>query len=622
MPPSRTSRSGPGHFLRAITGDCVSLALIIPLLAVVLAPGWFVGHDDLHAVRLFEHDLVLRAGQLPVRWFPDVAGGYGSPHPVFYAPLFYLLSQVFLLAGFTLTASIKAALATVLAATALSMYRFCRSFLGEGGAIVASAAYSYAPYHLLDLYVRTAFSELLVFMFLPLVLLSFHRLALGYTPWRLAGAAAALGGLFLSHTITAMLVPALILIYVSFLLWHLGFRSDLLARLAAAALLGLGLAGFFMIPLVAERNEIDISVFDTEYFNYWYHFVAPSQLLYSPWGFGLSVEGPEDGLSFRLGLLHLAGCALTLLAGSRLRRLSPPAGAFLLLAAGLGVFGILMSSEASRPIWAALPPLRYVQFPWRFLILPAFGMSIVCGAGATLMRRWRRPYPWLIAAACGLFVVCSTGMIGFEERVDLEKIRFRRQAGREPARHRTTTQENPWRMTREFVRDQLLNWNDHLPHGAYPYPPESDLERPRAEISRGRATAEVLDEDPVHYRIRVEAVEPSVLRLNVYRFPGWIWRVDGERAPPGPEPSDRTALTVVVPEGEHLAEASMVRTADRWAGEIVSLAALITIAGLLVGGTGIRSRARRSLRATAGGRDPRSLDRSDRIDTPTAGSAR
>ncbi len=615
MPPGRGSRGGPGRLLRTIAGDGLSVVLIIPLLAVVLAPGWFVGHDDLHAVRLFEHDLVLRAGQFPVRWYPDVAGGYGSPHPVFYAPLFYLLSQVFLLAGFTLTGSIKAALATVLAATAVSMYRFCRSFLGEGGAIVAAAAYSYAPYHLLDLYVRTSFSELLVFMFLPLVLLSFYRLALGYTPGRLAGAAAALGGLFLSHTITAMLVPALILIYVAFLVGHFGFRIGLLARLALAALLGSALAGSFLIPLVAERNEIDVSVFDTEYFNYWFHFVAPSQLIHSPWGFGLSVEGPEDGLSFRLGLLHLAGCALALLAGSRLRRLPPPAGAFLLFAAGLGLFGILMSSEASRPIWAALPPLRYVQFPWRFLILPAFGMSVLCGAVATLMGRWRRSYPWLIAAACGLFLLSSVGTIGFEERVDLGKIRFRRQAEREPVRRRTTTEEGSWRMTREFVRVQLLNWNDHLPHGAYPYPPESDLDRPRVEIARGRASAELLEESPVRYRIRVEAAEPSILRLNVYRFPGWRWRLDGEPARPGPEPADRSALTVVVPEGEHLAEASMVRTPDRWAGDIVSLAALVAIAGLLVGEAG--SRAPRARRA-AGGGDPRAPDPSDRIDAPPA----
>ena len=35
------------------------------------------------------------------------------------------------------------------------------------------------------------------------------------------------------------------------------------------------------------------------------HFVYLHQLFYSPWGYGLSVPGPNDGMSFALGWSHL-----------------------------------------------------------------------------------------------------------------------------------------------------------------------------------------------------------------------------------------------------------------------------------------------------------------------------
>ena len=35
------------------------------------------------------------------------------------------------------------------------------------------------------------------------------------------------------------------------------------------------------------------------------HFVYLHQLFYSPWGYGFSVPGPNDGMSFALGWSHL-----------------------------------------------------------------------------------------------------------------------------------------------------------------------------------------------------------------------------------------------------------------------------------------------------------------------------
>ncbi len=610
--------------MRPISGDLLALLLALPAALPFLLPGWFFGHDNLHLIRLFEQDLMVRAGHFPVRWYPDVAGGYGSPHPQFYAPLFYLLAQAFRLVGLPLATSLKAAVIVVVLASSLGMYRLARAFLGSGAALVAAAAYTYAPYHMLDLFVRAAFSEMTVFAFLPFVLLAFHRLASpGVTPLRIAAAAAALGALCLSHTITVMLVPPLVGGYAALLAWEVRFRRSFLLGAVAAGLLGILLAAFFLVPLVAEKGSVETEIYAERYFDYRKHYPTFGQLLSSPWGHGTSREGTEeDGISFRLGLLQILGCVIAAAGWRRLREALPRAVPLLLFAAAMVAAGIFMSLPISAPVWSLVPPLRFVQFPWRFLMLPAFGMPLLCAA-ATLLpwlkvkgaRRGRRgPLTlspgtepggqaaapgWAVAAACVLLTAAGIEMIGFNRRIPLERIGF-------GGVHHTDMRERdmeeaaiePTVFSREFIRRSTLHWFDHIPRGGYPYPPERDLDRPRAEIVRGSARLHVEEETPVRYSITVRAHEPSMLRLNVYRFPGWTWRLDGRKAPAGPLPGKRPALTLEVPPGEHAIVAALERTASRWVGDLTSLASLLTVAGLA--GLGLRRGRPRDSAAFAG----------------------
>ena len=607
--PSRAIRAHRwGGLSTLLGGDLAPLLIAIPLILPFLRPGWFFGHDNMHLIRLFEQDVMIRAGQFPVRWYPDVAGGYGSPHPQYYAPLFYLLAQIFHLLGLPLGGAIKAAVAVVVAGASLAMYRLTREFFGRGAAIASAAAYSYAPYHILDLYVRTAFSELTVFVFLPLVVLGFWRLSLGATPARIAGAAAALGGLCLAHTITAMLVPPLLGGYLLLLAWRERLRLSFLLPAAGAALLGFGIASFFLVPLIAEKGAVETNIYAAAHFDYRKHFATIGQMIWSPWGFGLSREGTADWISFRLGFLQILGCAVAAIGWARLRAISAAAAHHAAFAAALAILGVLMATSISAPIWSLAPPLRYVQFPWRFLLLSSFGTAFLCGAAAPLP--WAAtPRPpkrdradsrsaagggdptservplwaaWAIAAA---FAAGSLGTFGFKERIPYEQIAFGGEA--QTDMHRRDAKDaarEPTVFTREFVRRQTLHWFDHLPPGGYPYPPKEDLARPRAEIARGRATVSVIEETPVRLGVEVHAAEPSLLRLNIYRFPGWSLRVDRREVTPSAPDGKRPLLTVDVPPGSHEVEAIFRRTPPRWAGDLLSLASAVAVTGLAAAG--------------------------------------
>jgi hypothetical protein len=577
-----------------LIGDLSAILLVLPLLAIIFAPGWFVGHDDLSPVRLFEQDVMIRAGYFPVRWYPDVAGGLGSPHPEFYAPLFTYLAQIFLFIGLSLTSALKFALAAVLIGTSLVMYRLAREFLGPEGGLVAAAAVTYAPYHLLDLFVRLAFSELTVFLFLPLALLTYLRLASGETPGRTLAAAASLAGLCLAHTVSLLIFPALLVAYVILLAWRERFRARFLLSSLVATVLGIAAAAFFLFPLAAEKNAVETSTYVEGFFDFHGHFETLLRLVWSPWGLGFKEARITNPISLRLGILAWIGSIAAVALGPRIRRRLPGASSFVLFAAAISAAGIVMAIPISLPLWESIPILKFVQFPWRFLLLPSIGMAILCGAVVSSLSargdEGERPRysSWIAPSLCLLFIAGSLPILGFERRLPLEKIRYRKEIALDPRRDTSAAASGYPRFTRAFVRDQLLLWGDHIPPGAPLDPGVAILDEPRARFANGAGRIDVVEEDPARFRIEVSASKPSLVRLHLYGFPGWTLRLDGHPAPFGPAVPDLPVLTIAVPAGDHVAEVSFERTPIRRAGDLTTAAAMLGLA--ILGAAEIRAR--------------------------------
>jgi 4-amino-4-deoxy-L-arabinose transferase-like glycosyltransferase len=136
------------------------------------------GDSPFLLVRL--HQLVsnLSAGVFPARWMPDAAYGLGYPFFNFYASLPYYIAALFKLGGFGFIWAIKLTQLLGFVAAAASMYLLAkRLFKREASAILAALAYTYAPYHLVNVYVRgDALSEFYAFVFYPLILWALLRL--------------------------------------------------------------------------------------------------------------------------------------------------------------------------------------------------------------------------------------------------------------------------------------------------------------------------------------------------------------------------------------------------------------------------------------------------------------
>jgi len=584
----------------------MAFALCLPALVPTFIPGWFEGHDDLHLYRLTEYDLAVRDGQIPPRWFPDISAGYGSPHPIYYAPLFYYVAEVFHLAGFGLVFSLKAAIVLFMLMASVAMFHYARPFWGPWGAVVAAAAYTYAPYHLLDLYVRKAFSEYTVFAFLPLLLLAFRNLKIRGSRWDIISSALVLAGISMSHTISTMMVPALLCAYGLFLSvrrveGRYLFEWKWVGRAAVACIVGYAIAGFFLVPAFLERNMINLDIYTKGYVDYHKHFVYPVQLVWWPWGFGMSLDGLKDQMSFRLGLMQIAGVLLALFGIARLRAVDRSGLRHTVFYLGMTAVAVFMMIPASAPVWAVLAPLEFVQFPWRFLTLTTLSTGFLCGAafaawgpaparGTSLAARRRGAVA--AAVVCALFASASalSGPLGVHVRAPLDRVAFEEKPYNNMIRLDAPVSPSIDAMDGEYVRRHTLRWLDHLPPGvSFMGLNASDLARPKVEVTGGAATLAEPEVRTWKVRFRVDAETASRLRVNIYRFPGWTVRVDGKVVELLDVPRARRVLFFDVPPGAHDVSVVFERTPARKLGDALTLSGLAVL-GIL----GVAPRRRRS----------------------------
>jgi hypothetical protein len=209
---------------RSISG--VELVVVVAMTFVaaipLLLPGFLdtfsFGDSPFVLLRLIELDQGVQAGDLFPRWAADFAYGYGYPFFNYYAPLAYYVAEAFHLVGFGFIGAAKAAFLVGFLCSGVGMYLFARDVFDELIAVLVSVAYVFAPFHLVNVYLRgDALGEFFAYGLFPIVLWSFRRLAQTRAPRYLALSIAAYGALAFTHNISALLFSALLAAYVVFL---------------------------------------------------------------------------------------------------------------------------------------------------------------------------------------------------------------------------------------------------------------------------------------------------------------------------------------------------------------------------------------------------------------------
>ena len=557
------------------------LAILFILLISALAslpllkPGLHQIHDDQQIARLYLFDQAIKAGQFPVRWVDELGFGFGYPLFNFYPPLVYFLGELFHLLGFGFIDSTKLVFATSVFASGIAMYIFARSLWDRLPSLVASAFYIFLPYRALDIYVRGALAESFSFVWLPLILWSFYKLI----------TTSKLIYIFLSAIFLALLVATHNLIFLPFMLilpfylLFLIFTSKKIlfttAHLLLTVALAMGLSAFFWIPALLEKKfTIVDELLLVNLASYNIHFVYPQQLWNWAWGFGGSAAGLADGISFKIGKLHviLSVAALILsviflLKNKTPKKLSTFNFQLSILFFLLFALAAFMTTFWSKPIWDLIIPLGYLQFPWRFLTATGLFASILAGYFIYLLKI---PIIKLIFSLVVVVALIVTSLKLFQPQFYRED------------------------LTDEVATSsETINWDVSL--SSFEYVPKgvptktSDLgtnlididksQIPQEKITTGdKVKIDILKNSPHNLSFRAQAKESSIVTINTFNFPGWSAKIDGQKTNIF-DNNKYKLISLNIPKGDHDIKVEFKNTPTRTLANSVSI---ITVVLLLI----------------------------------------
>lgn len=539
--------------------------LAVGLCASLLRFAIWGGQDaSYYPPRYVEFYRLLSEGDLFPRWAPDFSYGYGEPFFNFNPPLVYYLNALFHHFGASFAAAEAwEALALALIA-ALGMYKLTATFAGPRGGLLAAAAYVFAPYTLVLLYVRHSMPDYAAFAVLPLSYWGLYQYAAAQRGRFLVVGAVGTALLVLSSNPIALITLPVWGACLLIAAWAQRRRAILFRGVWCLGL-GLGLSACFWLPAFAEHQLVHTERLITPgYLYYRNHFVYLWQYAASPWGYGDSVAGPGDGMSFSIGIMHLllasagAGAGIVLLWRRRAgrRTLVFPLAVGLLTVLG----GAAMGLDLSRPLWDHVQTLQYLQFPWRFLSLISFGAALLIGmlfALATRLTGWRG---WGATAVMLVLIAAVLADSWGHARPDPN--------WQPPA---DVLNLSPERIVETGVKVDLeREFEPHQVAVSPRAPPATRVTAANgADVRIDNQTADRLD-------LRVAAQAPTRLRINIHYFAGWTVVEHGRPLP----------LTITAPDdlmevqlgaGTHDLTVAFEDTPDRRAANDVSILSVVLL---------------------------------------------
>ena len=378
--------------------DLIEKVLIVLSLGIyfLLFPPFFknltlAGHDvgsHLTYLRLFTD--ALSQGQFPVRWIEWPAGGQNQPLFNFYQPLLYYLGSIPHLLGSDILNSLYQTVLSLWLISGLLTFLFVKNITKSNlAATVSSALYVFAPYHILDVFVRTAYPEATALAFAPGLFWALERFFATGKRYYLALLALFFAFVFMAHPPTLIMFSAPFGLYLCFLIWK-DYKEKLKNKIIMKKViytllslgLGAGLAAFFVIPAFLQQNLINAASLNAGYLDFHNHFACVLQLLWSNWGYGTSVQGCSDQLSFQVGIVNWAIIitSISIIAYKFYKKDEDNINNLQLLLWTLVAFlGMYMTLSFSQPFWEGLPYVSFLQFPWRFLSIVIFSAAVLGG---------------------------------------------------------------------------------------------------------------------------------------------------------------------------------------------------------------------------------------------------
>ena len=548
--------------------------------------GTSCGHDfDFHLESWMEvvrhgRQFLSGGGVLYPHWAASANYGAGEPRFVFYPPASWVLGA---LLGVVLPWTWTPLAFTLIAmlAMAASFFWMAREWISEDNAALAACLYVLNPYMLFVAYERTAYGELLAAIWLPLLVLyalrrsrALPQLAIIIAALWLTNAPAAVMGCY---------ALALLALWTAIA----ERRWKLIGRAAGGTALGLGLAAFYLIPAIWEQRWVEIS---------------------RAIGSGMRVEDSflfeHTGQAFHDQVLHTASwiavallvfTAVAALLSYRRRERSPERygvrGPLIFLAVVIACL-LLPFTDV---IWRHAPELKFLQFPWRWLLVLGLISALLGGLCLRDEAKTRRA----ISAARRLHSAAGLHHGGAGIRVyfwqpcdDEDNVRAQL----------STFRADGFEGTDEYTAAPADNGDIQQGLPAIRVLREADGDEADSSVAENpdwRANPADMQPAQIHIELwDVEHMSASIVTAvpgfavpRLMDYPAWRVRVDGRRVDARPHRDDGL-MVIPIPAGHSEIEISYRTTQDMWLGRVFSLIAFILLVCLRAEGLWPQQRSR------------------------------
>ena len=364
------------------------IVFTIPVCWNLLRPGFFSMQDDLQAFRIQQLDKCLDDGQIPCRWVPDAGYGYGYPQFNYYPPSVYYVGAILHRVGFQYIDTVKILFVLAYIASALAMFVLIDSLLGSWPAFVSSILYTYVPYKAVEVYVRGAMSEFWALTFFPLILWAIYKFIKTEKKKYFIWFSVSLALLLTTHNLMSLIFAPVAIIWAIY--WLVTEKKiKISSKIILSGLLGIGLAAFFTLPVILEKKFAHVDSVLSGYFDYRAHFVSLYKLFISrEWGYGSS-GFPDELLNLSTGLVQWVVGLVAVVLGIKNYKKEKKLSLLLLIFAGLELFVLFMIHMKSSFIWASLPVLWWLQFPWRFLSVSILLLALLGGLAIYFSKKFK-----------------------------------------------------------------------------------------------------------------------------------------------------------------------------------------------------------------------------------------
>ncbi len=489
------------------------------------------GHDvEFHLYSWLEVFSQWKHGIFYPRWAALAHFGYGEPRFIFYPPASWTLGAA-LSAIFPWTFVPSIYIWLLLVSAGVSMFLLARQWLDRRDATFAAVLYAVNPYHLVIVYWRSAFAELLASSLLPVLLLLLLRAneRSRRVPVLLA---VVLASAWLVNAPAAVMINYSVVLLMLVVAWQRRSPHILLAG-SAAVILGAALAAFYLLPAIYEQKWVDIS-----------QAVSAGSRPLDNFLFVRTTDAEHDAFNRVISWVASVEILLTTVAAwfargwrKRNREL------WCSLVVWAGACALLMVS-ISNPLWVILPKLRFMQFPWRWTLCLGIPFTLLTVLG---IRRWSARVALYLATLCVIAVVWQYF-------------------------------QPPWWDTAADLREMQDNMatgagyegtDEYTPAGADP----SSIDKEALAAGSAHAAIRVSDWSAERKVLTAEMSAPDNLALHLFNYPAWRVEVNGRQV----QASSRDGtgqMLVPVEAGTNLVQITFIRTWDRTAGIWITVLAI------------------------------------------------